>query len=344
MKKRIFIAALAVALVCASVAAATPQEERKEQLNAAFERGMALTGEVAHESASILGNQPDAYIGKLFPSAPAHFTAGISTAATFVNSSFIKEPLAILNDAMNAASSSSGLNIGQTLNIPSTIPFPTAAASARIGGIFLPFDLGFFFFSTVPGMIKNVQAGDYKFDFDILTVGLDFRYAVYQGNVYAPKVSVGGGYIFTRSSVSFKSSFSTSGTYMVGGVPVSGTANATSSLDTKINTHTLFLDVQVSKTLLVFTPYLGFKTLLSAERSDCAWDYNIYATAGGIDREIEHNGNSFSIDNKFNFRKLSPQLFGGVGIKAGIVQFALNGAWNIRTNYLSAGLAVNIKI
>ncbi|MGP1459043.1 MAG: hypothetical protein ACTTKL_07015 [Treponema sp.] len=159
MKKRIFVSALTSALVSVSFTFATPQEERKEQLNAAFERGMALTGEVAHESASLLGNQPDAYIGKLFPSVPAHFTAGISTAATFVDSSFIKDPLAILNDAMNSASSASGLNIGQTLNIPSKIPFPTVAASARIGGIFLPFDLGFFIFSTVPGMIKKRAGG-----------------------------------------------------------------------------------------------------------------------------------------------------------------------------------------
>ncbi|MGP1459044.1 MAG: hypothetical protein ACTTKL_07020 [Treponema sp.] len=193
-----------------------------------------------------------------------------------------------------------------------------------------------------------MQAGDYKVDFDILTVGFDLRYAVYQGNVYAPKVSVGGGYIFTRSLVAFASDFSTNGTYTIGSTPISGTAHATSSLDTQINTHTLFLDVQVSKTLLVFTPYLGFKTLLSAERSYCAWNYNIYATgmSGGVSarQDIECNSNNFSIDNQFDFMKLSPQLFGGVGIQAGIVQFALNGAWNIRTNYLSAGLAINIKM
>lgn len=350
MKKNFYVFSAVCTLMLAALtsAAASTKEERRESLDSAFKNGMSRTGELAYESASMLGLQPDAYIGKLFPSIPAHFSAGISMAATFADSSFATDALAALSDIMDAASAGSGLDIQQNFNVPRIVPFPAIAATARIGGIFLPFDAGVFIFSTVPGMIKDVHAGDYNADIDMLTVGADLRYAVYEGNLFAPKVSVGGGYIFTRSKVALDCNFSKSGTYTIAPQSLNGTAYADSSIDTKINTHTLFAEVQVSKRLLVFTPYAGFKAMFSSVHADCSWDYNIYGTGmvGGVEQTltIEKNGSNFSIDNKFDIANISPQLFGGVGIDALIVQFALNGAWNIRTNHLSAGLSINIKM
>ncbi len=350
MKKGFYVFAAMLIFMVADLTfvAASTKDERREALDSAFKNGMSRTGELAYESASMLGAQPDAYIGKLFPSIPAHFSAGISTAMTFTDSSFATDALAALSDIMDSASVGTGLDIEQRFNVPKTVPFPALAATARIGGIFLPFDAGFFIFSTVPGMIKDVHAGDFDADIDMLTVGADFRYAVYEGNLFIPKVSVGGGYIFTRSQVALDCNFSKSGTYTISSQSLNGTAYANSSIDAKINTHTLFAEVQVSKRLLVFTPYAGFKAMLSSVHTECEWDYNIYATGtvGSVPTTlpIEKNGSKFSVDKGFDFANISPQLFGGVGINAAIVQFGLNGAWNIRTNHLSAGLSVNIKM
>ena len=144
MKKNFYVFAAVCTLMLAALtsAAASTKEERRESLDSAFKNGMSRTGELAYESASMLGLQPDAYIGKLFPSIPAHFSAGISMTATFADSSFATDALAALSDIMDTASAGSGLDIQQNFNVRFRLllqPPESEASFFRLTRVFLSF-------------------------------------------------------------------------------------------------------------------------------------------------------------------------------------------------------------
>ena len=67
----------------------------------------------------------------------------------------------------------------------------------RIGGLFLPFDLDVSFMKT--GQINANFISDITVDF--LTLGLEGRYALLEGGVIQPRVSIGFGYFYNQGSL-----------------------------------------------------------------------------------------------------------------------------------------------
>ena len=306
---------------------------------------------VLPESNSLSGVQPDAYIGKLFPSVPPHFVVGINASVTPVKSE------AIIDNMKKISSSVSGMlkTVGAIggvegfsfdMELPDTIPYPAASVNARIGGLFLPFDIGVWAVTT-GNVFHNKSIGDSPvFDFDYTCFGADLRYAVLEGNVILPKISVGGGYQFVRQNVgvSFDKDFSIETGYKKpDGTPVTGEANINTGFNMKLDTHTFFGQIQVSKTILILTPYLGLKALFTT--SDCNYDWKYETTSktlGELDELSDSSSNGYK--HTISENGIQTQVFGGLSLNFLVFQTTFNAAYNFSSNLFTGALGLNIKL
>lgn len=350
MKKKLFLFILPALFAAAS--AQSIEETKKDsrnQISGALEKTTDLISEVLPENSSLLGNQPDAFIGKFIPSIPMHFTAGISFSGTFIKSETLKDAAddfsSGIAETLKAGNASDDFSID--FSLPANIPVPAAAFTFRLGGIFLPLDIGLHGATTFNGVIKDITFDDFKAGLDYTTIGVDLRYAILQGNGLLPKFSVGGGYIYSSLSFDFeaKKNFKTNSSYEIEGETVSAPnsydANLTGDINISSKTHTIFAQAQLSKKLLVFEPYIGTKLFMTKTVNEYDWKYN--TSVNGSRQELLSDSDKKSETRDFSTDNISTQFFGGLGISLGKFQIALNGAYNVKTSYWSAGLNLNFK-
>jgi hypothetical protein len=226
---------------------------------AAFESGFEsfaqdLSNGLPFNSSTGLNWSP-AYIGQ-FP----HFGIGLTVGATTI-------PYAAMSEVFTAL----GISLPSELNFISKygIPIPAYTIDARLGGFFLPFDIGLKFGYLPPGVLQGQS-----FTADYFLIGGDIRYALLKDHGFVPAISVGLGYNYIKGGI---------------GVPglLSGPIQIADFVDPRDNSkHTLELSnpslgmqwsasvlelkAQISKKILFFTPYLG-----------AAVSYSFGAEAGG---------------------------------------------------------------
>lgn len=82
MKKYLFILTF-ISLLSSQFAFSLTSEERDANITSELCDVTELIMDLNSENTSMLFTQPDAYIGKIFPSLPPHFSAGISVTGTF---------------------------------------------------------------------------------------------------------------------------------------------------------------------------------------------------------------------------------------------------------------------
>lgn len=322
------------------------KQDSREKISGGIENVNELFCKVLPENSSLLSLQPDSYIGKLFPSLPMHFTLGTSFSGTFIRTEKITDSVKLLSegisDTLNACGATESINVDFTL--PKNIPLPTAAFTARIGGIILPFDLGLYGMTTF-NFINNITVDDAEFSVEYSTFGFDLRYAVYQGNILLPKISIGAGYNYSKVGLDFATTkhFTANASYELDGKTSSAgyEADLTSDVSLSTSMHTIFLEAQVSKKLLVFEPYIGTKVFFTKTICDYDWKYNTV-----MENKVQEKlSDSDSKSETSNFgENVSTQFFGGVGITLLKFQIALNGAYNAKTDYWSCGVGFNLKI
>ncbi len=338
--KKIFFTIITVAIFTSFLNA----QDSTAKISGALEKTNDMISEILPENSSLLGVQPDANIGKFFPSIPMHFTAGTSFAGTFIKTETIKDAMIELSDGISETLKDG--NATNTFNIdfdiPANIPAPTAAFTFRLGGIILPFDLGIFGATTFNG-IKDITFEDFKAGLDYTTLGFDVRYAVLDGAGLLPKFSVGGGYIYSNLSFDFEAnkSFTTNADYDIDGIQKEYSADLKSEVSLSSKTHTLFAQAQVSKKFIIFEPYIGTKLFVTKTINEYDWKYNTFVNGENQDNLSDSDKNSET--KNFGKDNISTQFFGGLGITLAKFQFALNGAYNVKTNYWSVGLGLNFK-
>ncbi|MCR5217497.1 hypothetical protein [Treponema sp.] len=371
MKSVKFLAALAAAAMIAGSAAADDTIYTFDDLSTygvTFDKsgirdGMndfASTLLVAAPQSAVQQNVwSDAYIGKFFPSLPMHFGVGLSLGGTKLDMSGLK---AAAKSFESAAKSATGSNVDFG-TIPSSFFLPTISIDARIGGIIFPFDIGVSFMMTNPSLTgvnfddpdsitDASQAMTFSwmgFDgsLDYITFGLDARYAIWEGNLLLPKLSVGAGYVYTRGQVGVTSSES----------------NTKANLDLSYSTHVIFLETQVSKNFLVATVFAGGRALLSNTTTSWAWDIaTSYTTSGDVTLTVKdsdsgsYTSDGYSSDYKhgdFDFSRIQPQVFAGASFNFIIFQATANICADVRSfmdsdNYDSAlwsgALSFHVKL
>lgn len=238
----------------------------------------------------------DAWIGKFIPSLPMHLAIGIDGGISKFDISELKAAGDILH----------------ITNMPSSLLFPTINANAKIGGIFLPFDIGFsaFCFNTkdLNNIIKNINL-------EFFTIGGNIRWAILQGKGLLPKWSIGAGYYYSKGSV--------------------GISNSEASAKASYKVQTFVCETQLSKTFIFLTPFIGFRAIFSDSDIGFNWNYN--AGFNGV----------FAYDiHKYQklFDSFIPQVFGGVGLKIGLVELDVNASYDFSHTQWTAGTSLRFQM
>lgn len=257
----------------------------------------------------------DAYIGQLF-AVPPHFGGGISTGAAQLDSTGLVK---VFQEAL-----------GLDFFTAETIYLPTLTLDARIGGIGFPFDLG------VHGMIISqpieLSALGQAFEVDYGTIGIDIRIPLIKQNVILPNLSIGAGFAYSKGQV--------------------GISNSLAEISAGYESCILQASVQVSKKILILTPFAGIRGTLSSSKRNWKWSYSFDSgdTLNGyaVDISDEH---SYSDPewSSFEFNKDDPnytaQIYAGVGFNILFVaQISLNASFDIVNQIWAGGLSVRAAL
>lgn len=362
-KTKTLAAAFAViALASASLYAADYEIPISEDKKTEIANGLnAFAGNIlvaAPQAATQQNVWADAYIGKLFPSLPPHFGVGISLGGTKMDMTGLKDAATAFEGMINDFVPDSGdSSITDQLkgtvdfgSIPDIFVMPTVSIDARIGGIFLPFDIGISAMMTNPSLFSvdlsdpnsltsmsapmNFNAFGFNGSADYLTLGIDIRYCVLDGGVILPKVSVGAGYNITKGSFGISSDKS----------------GVDANMNLSFNTQVIYVQAEVSKSIMIATVFGGARALVSNTSTSWAWNINGTKSLGGYNLIIsgEDSGScnadttsSTYQDGKWDFSGVQPQLYAGVGFNFLVFQTSLSVCADIRsfmdrTNYEDA--------
>ncbi len=362
-KTKTLAAAFAViALASASLYAADYEIPISEDKKTEIANGLnAFAGNIlvaAPQAATQQNVWADAYIGKLFPSLPPHFGVGISLGGTKMDMTGLKDAATAFEGMINdfvpdSVDSSITDQLKGTVDfgsIPDIFVMPTVSIDARIGGIFLPFDIGISAMMTNPSLFSvdlsdpnsltsmsapmNFNAFGFNGSADYLTLGIDIRYCVLDGGVILPKVSVGAGYNITKGSFGISSDKS----------------GVDANMNLSFNTQVIYVQAEVSKSIMIATVFGGARALVSNTSTSWAWNINGTKSLGGYNLIIsgEDSGScnadttsSTYQDGKWDFSGVQPQLYAGVGFNFLVFQTSLSVCADIRsfmdrTNYEDA--------
>jgi hypothetical protein len=197
------------------------------------------------DASSTTGNTwSSAYVGS-FPK----FGVGVAVSACFVPA-----------DSAESLFDTLGISLPSEIK-KYGIPIPAAVATLKIGIPFLPIDVG-----VKGGVIPETSISDIQVAYQ--TMGVNVRYALLKDTLVTPALSVGASWNYVKGSVGASIGSGTYDyTYDTYAIHVSSPDMA---LDWEANTFDFTL--QVSKNLLIFTPYAGAgltlgKTTVSAGMS-----------------------------------------------------------------------------
>ncbi len=274
-------------------------------------------------------NWSNAYIGQLL-GIPPHFGVGTVVGATTIKADTFGTLLGLL---------------GYSTFDLDVVPIPVAAVEARIGGFFLPFDLGLkvgFIPESVGESLSELTGG---LDVDYLLVGGDIRYALLKGNILLPTVSLGVGFNYMKGGLSAPvgtpQEFSYGGYNITASPPKVGLTWETQSFDVK---------AQISKGLLIFTPYLGVGASYSTSSagyyvtSDLGGDYDEFKAAletANLPIDITEEG--FESTKTFE-NKLSARVFGGLSLNILVLRLDLSALYNVLDGSYGASIGARIQL
>jgi hypothetical protein len=278
-------------------------------------------------------NWSDAYIGQLI-GLPPHFGIGASVGFTAI-------PLSEFESIYEKF----GGNTDE-LDMPvNFLPLPAVAGEIRIGGFFLPFDIGI---KALP--LPEIDLGEAKLKY--LMVGGDFRYALLKEEKgWKPTISVGIGLTYTNATLT--TSIGDDSTFDLGSIGYTGDLTMTApKVDFAMKNTTLDLKVQVSKKLFIITPYLGLgfsygwstvdlgasttvtyngPTQLQDVLDKILSAYGLPISGTGFDKSIKYNG-------------LGLRGFGGLSLNIFVVRLDVTGLYDVLNQNWGASLGIRVQI
>ena len=256
----------------------------------------------------------DAWIGHILPK--PNFGFG-------VNAGVSKLKL----DALKTTGEALGIDMS---GVPSTMVFPVATVDLRVGGFFLPFDVGF----TISGLdTSKIGALDKAISpayFDFFTIGGDIRYAVLKGGAILPKVSVGLGVYHMSGHI--------------------GAEKDGSAAEMDFSATTLSLSAQVSKKLVFFVPFAGARVMFTSSsvnwKAKANWA-KILKTNSNIQNAIDYgilpthfSGGS----DKGLFEHVRPVIYGGFAFDLAVIDITLSGSYDFVSSIPSGAVSVRFAL
>ncbi|MCI6442420.1 hypothetical protein [Treponema sp.] len=195
-----------------------------------------------------------------------------------VNASLIKVDTSSLLDVFDELGfSADGVN--------KSLVLPSASVDFRVGGAVLPFDVGFIFLKTPNLNFKDISLG-------FTTFGVDLRYALLEDGLARPGLSVGLGYLYNGMDFEY--------------------SKKNSGVKYDVGIQTLYTTVQISKKLIIATPFAGTRFMVSSHKID--WEWNL--------GPVLHDRGSSSSDG-FDFGNIQTQLYAGCGFNFVVFQTTL---------------------
>jgi hypothetical protein len=328
--KKTAVVLLLLAVLALPVFAQTPDTDIVAVENAINDIGEILGKAMITNSALGL-NWSDAYIGQLI-GLPPHFGIGASAGFTAI-------PLSKFEDIYTQF----GGNTDE-LDMPTNfLPLPTVAGEIRLGGFFLPFDIGI---KALP--LPEMDIGDAKLKY--FMVGGDFRYALMREQGWKPAISVGIGLTYTN--VNLKSSIGDSTevdlTELGGSYINQSLTIAAPELDFSMKNTTLDLKVQISKKLFIITPYLGLGFSYGWSTVDFGANATVTGPGGNWEEDVAaYTGMSISstgLSKSVTYNGMGLRGFGGLSLNIFVVRLDVTGLYDILNQYWGASIGFRIQI
>lgn len=255
------------------------------------------------DSAVSGGTWSDAYIGQLI-GLPPHFGIGLSCGIS-------RFPVSGLLDATKQVGAS--VDTADWLG-GDYIPLINPAVELRVGGFALPFDAGVRF--------SLLSANDFfGLDVDYLAFSIDARYAIIEENVVLPDLIVGAGWYHISGSIEY--TFDTSALASKAGFAIPAGAGAKENLSVDFKTNVFEARVQLSKSLLIFTPYIGLTGYYASSESS----YDIVDESDTVK------------DSYFGSR-----VYGGLSFNIFLVKLDLSGSYNFVTGNWGANIGARFQM
>jgi hypothetical protein len=296
----------------------------------------AAVGSLASTATSGLAWSP-AHIGQ-FP----HLGLGLTVGAAMMPYEAVKPVLDMLSVTLPAE-----LDFMQTYGVP----LPAAAIDARIGGFAIPFDIGLkvgFIPDQVKALLGDVQA-------DYFIVGGDLRFAILQDKGWVPGLSVGAGYSYLKGGVQVAGLMASQ---QVDVSAIMGNPDGTNFLNFSDPTlaftwqsHVIEAKVQISKTLLIFTPHLGIGAAYALGSAVGGGLLSTVTATGpdslaAIQAAFEAAGETAPTDQGFTVAADAPagwafKVFGGTSVNLWVLRLDLDAYYNILTG--AYGGNVNLR-
>ena len=286
-------------------------------------------------NASMGLNWSDAYIGRIFPSRPPRFGIGVTAGFTTMS-------LAPIENLLNEFGFDDGLPSLGGLN---GFPLPGMMIEGRVGGIFLPFDVGF-----KVGFLPSIDMD--PFEVDYFLIGGDIRYALLHSRRFLPTISVGVGLTHLRGGIGAGLGGETV-SFDLGALGINETLTISSDPHIALDWSTTTLDfkTQISRSLFIITPYLGFGASHGWSRVSYALDANI-ETGGNIaevrealqeigislDEGLDRLSSEVGI-NGWNFR-----VFGGFSLNLFVFRLDITGLYSFRDNNLGTTVGLRFQL
>ena len=281
-------------------------------------------------------NWSDSHIGEAFPGTPPHFGAGGVIGFTTIKTS-------VINDMIGS--------LGHDGAIPFNInrlPLPAYTAEGRLGGFFLPFDIG-----VKLGYLPLSDLSSSNFSLDHLLVGGDIRYAVLD-RAQLPKVSVGIGLNYMKGGFGIRAA----------GQPTYEFRDENNDPQTirfttpmiNINWQTIALDfkAQVSHSFSIITPYFGLgasygwsstgysvRGNITGFNNDTMELINAYLAGAGLN-EIEVN--STGISSTIRSNAFSLRAFGGAAFNLSVFKLDFTALYNFRDRNFGMSLGFRFQV
>ncbi|MFW5848840.1 MAG: hypothetical protein ACOCXN_03610 [Spirochaetota bacterium] len=239
-------------------------------------------------------------------------------------------------------------------------PLPAYAIDARVGGFILPFDVGVKF-GTLPEEATTWLPEGLNFDY--LLAGFDVRYALIEQNLVLPAVSVGAGYNRLNASIGIPGL--TGGDIEITSFedPRDGDTYDLSFTDPEIEyfweANVIDLHAQVSKDILLFTPYAGIGASLGFGRAGASINSELQSTPelseddiseinaaleeADMDTlpELGENGFSVSADMTDGW---AVRVYGGVSINILLLKIDLSGMYDFLGGNYGFTLGTRIQL
>jgi hypothetical protein len=267
----------------------------------------------------------NAYIGQLIDSnfPFVHLGVGVASGVTSI-------PVSTINPLLEA--------FGQP-DVPyAGIPF--TVVNARLGGLFLPFDIGF-----KVGFLPDALASAVKgFTFKYQNFGVDLRYNLVKSDFWLPDVSVGGGVNYLSASATYALGadeviHDTSGDTLTIPAPVANLSMTSLEFEGK---------AQVSKTLFfLLTPYLGLDLGYGSSTATAGINSGgAITSSGGYGIWQPYLGQvtsqGFNLSNSAGNFLL--KVYGGTSINVLIVKVDLQGVYSILDGSYGGSVGVRIQL